>query len=269
VPGERLNLSAAARRAKRPLGDAAEHFGLVVRSGRKYGLTIDRDTYAVINKRSSFYWKREINPRLWDAIAGDYEDEDHRILTDEWCARQRDDALANFDLNMAYFASLDTTEFNSALSTAVAAQRGMREVHDLNDWKGKRGLYVMVLDRFRQVYVGVTESEGGVLKRVRQHWTQSKQFDRLLWGGVNESILSIDSFRPLDTTRIFAARVRDPFALEHKVIESLPSKFVLNRTFGGRGNLVGFASMLGADIVKTHELCGPGQGLPSTENETP
>jgi hypothetical protein len=254
VPDERLNLSAAARRATKPSDAAAVHFGLEVRSGRKYGLRIDRDTYAVINKRSSFYWKREVNPRLWDAIAEDYEDEDHRFLTDEWCERQREDALANFDLNMAYFASLDTTEFNDAVDSAVAAQRGMHVVHDLNEWKGKRGLYVMVLDRFRQVYVGVTESEGGVLKRIQQHWTQSKQFDRLLWGGVNESILSIDSFRALDTTRIFAARVRDPFALEHKVIESLPSKFVLNRTFGGRGNLVGFASALGANIVKTHEL---------------
>lgn len=262
VPNERLHLATPLREAaRRPVSGSVAHFGLTVRSGRKYGLTIDRDTYAVINKRSSMYWKRDVNPALWDAIAEDYEDEDHRILTDEWCERQREDALANFDLNMAYFASLDPAEFDSAVDAAVARQRGMRDVSNLNEWKGKRGLYVMVLDRFRQVYVGVTESEGGVMKRIQQHWTHSKQFDRLLWGGVSESILSIDSFRALDTTRIFAARVRDPFALEHKVIESLPSKFVLNRTFGGRGDLVGFASMLGANIVKTHELSGAVQDL--------
>lgn len=76
----------------------------------------------------------------------------------------------------------------------------------------------------------------------------------MLRGGVNESILSVDSFRALDTTRIFAAKVRSPLALENKVVESLPGKFVLNRIAGGDAKLIGFANALGADIVKKHQL---------------
>jgi len=42
----------------------------------------------------------------------------------------------------------------------------------------------------------------GAKEHIRQHWSKTKQFDRLLWGSVTESIISIDSFRALDTTRI-------------------------------------------------------------------
>ncbi|SDS81390.1 hypothetical protein [Microterricola viridarii] len=232
----------------------ALHFGINVRSGSRHGLNIDRTTYADINKRSSTHFPRELNPALWDALDEYFEDDEHRIHTDDWCAAHQARALENFDLNMAYFASLEHAEFDRAIAEAVAAQKGMVEVADLNEWDGKRGLYVMVLDGHRQAYVGITESEGGIKARVRQHWSTSKQFDRLLWGGVNESILSVDSFRALDTTRIFAAQVRSPLTLENKVIESLPGKFVLNRIAGGDAKLIGFASALGADIVKKHQL---------------
>ena len=229
---------------------SALHFGLVVRAGSKYGLKIDRDTYATINKRSSTHFPRERAPKLWDALSDAYEDEDHRFMTDEWCEAHQARALENFDLNMAYFKSLDRNEFDRAIDEAVKARRGMVEVTDLNAWEGKQGLYIMVLDEFKQAYVGITLSEGGMKSRVRQHWSTSKAFDRLLWGKVNESIISIDSFRALDTTRIFAVRARDPYSLEDKVINSIPSKFVLNRVMGGDGRLVGLGMALGVDVMK-------------------
>ena len=232
----------------------ATHFGLTVRSGTKYGLRIDRGTYARINKHSSIHFPRELAPKLWDASAKYYEDVDHRIHTDQWCTAYQARALENYDLNMAYFAALDRSEFNQAIDAAVVAQKGMVEVTDLNEWEGKTGLYVMVLDDYRQGYVGVTESLGGVKARVRKHWSSSKQFDRLLFGTVIQSILAMDSFRALDTTRIFAAKVRNPHELENKVIESLPGKFLLNRIMGGRGDLLGFVSALGVNILKTHDL---------------
>ncbi|WP_091227261.1 hypothetical protein [Microbacterium sp. 3J1] len=75
----------------------------------------------------------------------------------------------------------------------------MIEVTDLTQWDGVGGLYIMVLAEYRQVYVGATSSFTGIAKRIRQHWTNQKQFDRLIWGDVDTSILSIDSFRALDT----------------------------------------------------------------------
>lgn len=213
-----------------------------------------RETYAVINKRSSLHFPKERWPKLWDAQSENFEDPDHRIYTDEWCDAQQRDALQNFDLNMRYFASLDRSEFDLMVEDKIASRKGMVEVVDLNAWDGKTGLYVMVLDHFKQAYVGVTSSEGGIRARVRQHWASSRAFDRLLWGSVDQSILSIDSFRALDTTRIFAARSRNPFALEEELVEVLPAKYLLNRIMGGNGRLVGLASTFGANIIRGHEL---------------
>lgn len=235
---------------------SAIHFGVNVRAGSKYGLRIERESYAVINKRSSTRFPRERAPELWDALDHIYEDEDHRLYTDAWCEEQQAQALENYDLNMAYFRSLDPQEFDDAISKAVASRRGMVEVKDLNKWDGEQGLYVMVLDQYKQAYVGVSNSLGGIKARIRQHWSTNKAFDRLLWGRVDDSILSIDSFRALDTTRIFASKVRDPLSLEDKVIQSLPSKFVLNRIMGGDARLAGLALALGSDAIKRRPLAG-------------
>ena len=40
-------------------------------------------------------------------------------------------------------------------------------------------------------------------KRILGHWNRQKEFDHLICGKIEESILSIDSFGALDTTRIF------------------------------------------------------------------
>ena len=138
----------------------------------------------------------------------------------------------------------------------------MKEVTDLNKWDGVGGIYVMVLDDYRQAYVGVTQSMGGIKERIRQHWSKTKQFDRLLWGSVTESIISIDSFRALDTTRIFAARSSDPWSIEEKMMKTFPKGYLLNRLMGGRIELVGFAHNLGIDVIRTREL---GQEAPASE----
>lgn len=237
--------------------ESAVHFGVKVRGSRKYGLRLSRDSYARINKKSSGgRWSREIDPTLWDALDEIYEDEDHRIYTDAWCVKQQIDALANFDLNMAYFASLDHDEFEASLQKAVRSQRGMVEVTDLTTWAGKPGLYIMVLDNYSQVYVGATEHAGGVAARVRQHWVGTKPFDRLVWGSVDTSILSIDSFRALDTTRIFAAKTTSAFERESKLLDSIPPKFVLNRIVGGR-DAAKVAALFGVKTVMKQRDLAP------------
>lgn len=229
--------------------ETATHFGTTVRSTRGLGLRISRDVYATINKRSSSpRWNRDDNPELWDALDSVYEDAEHRILTDEWCEEHRERALQNFDLNMAHFASLDRDEFERALRSAVASQRGMVEVKDLTKWDGVAGLYVMVLDEYAQVYVGATNGWTGIAKRVRQHWTTQKQFDRLIFGDVDKSIISIDSYRALDTTRIFALKTESSFADENDLLEQFPAKFTLNRLRGGN-DAVRLAGFLGVGAV--------------------
>jgi len=171
--------SASSKALRAPM-DSALHFGIKVRASQKYGLRIDRGQYARINKTSSLLrWPRDANPELWDSVDGNYEDSEHRIYTDEWCAENQAQALENYDLNMAHFASLDPAEFEQALQHTVKSA-DMGEVTDLAHWDRINGLYVMVLDEFQQVYVGAAQNVGGIMKRVRQHWSGRKQFDRLL-----------------------------------------------------------------------------------------
>ena len=213
-----------------------KHFGVVVRQGPKYGHNISRQTYGTINKRNSHYFPKEADPDLWDKQASYFEDESHLYYSDDWCTKHQKDVLENFDINMDRFAELDEIEFESHLTSVISKYPKMVEVTDLNEWDGVSAIYVMVLDRFLQVYVGIAESSRGLKGRIRDHWSTNKQFDRLLFGSVEQSKLSIDSFRALDTTRIFALETNKAEKFENSVLELFPSKFVLNRVAGGRPN---------------------------------
>ncbi|MEV7618911.1 hypothetical protein AB0N59_02125 [Microbacterium sp. NPDC089321] len=237
--------------------ESAVHFGIPVRATRGLNLRMTRETYARINKRSSFYVRREDYPDgLWEQLDDNYDDPEHRFYTDAWCEEERERALANFDLNMAHFASLDPAEFENALQRA-AKKYGMAEITDLSKWDGVPGLYIMVLDEYRQVYVGGAAGAGGIMKRVKQHWTRTQPLDRLIWPDVESSILAIDSFRALDTTRIFALKTASPFELEAELLESIPAKFRLNRIMGGR-DAVKLAAIVGVDkVIKRRKFPAP------------
>ncbi|MDR2322147.1 MAG: hypothetical protein LBE60_10935 [Microbacterium sp.] len=238
--------------------ERAEHFGLKVRGSRALGLRMTRETYARINKRSSHdRWFREMDPEIWDLVDDIYEDDEHRIYTDAWCAEHQEHALQNYDLNLKYFASLDRGEFEQALQHAISGRRKLTEVTDLTEWNGVPGLYIMVLDEYCQAYVGATDHPGGIMTRIKQHWTGTKPFDRLVFPDVERSIISIDSFRALDTTRIFAAKTPRSFDGENPLLERFPRKFMLNRIMGGR-EVMRFAGLVGIDkVMRTRELITP------------
>ncbi|MDP3949524.1 hypothetical protein [Microbacterium sp.] len=254
-----VNVAIPARGRRRPADiERAEHFGLKVRGSRDLGLRMSRDTYARINKRSSAPRRhRDDDPELSDALDSVSDDPETKILFDEWCAAHQKRALTNFDLNMAHFASLDHDEFEQALQHAISGRRKLAEVTDLTLWDGVPGLYIMVLDEYRQAYVGATDQPGGIMARIKQHWAGTKSFDRLIWGGVESSILSIDSFRALDTTRIFAAKTSRSFDGENPLLNRFPAKFMLNRIMGGR-DAVKLAGLLGFEsVMKSREFEGP------------
>ncbi|TFB86878.1 GIY-YIG nuclease family protein [Cryobacterium algoricola] len=160
-----------------------------------------------------------------------YEDDDHTLLSDEFCARQREQALDNFDLNMAFFAHIPPADFENSLHEIVRKNKGLRPVSDLRALDGEEGVYVMVLDEYRQAYIGQSVD---MRTRIKKHWTGTKSFDRLLWGNPDESVLSIDSFRSLDTTRIFAARTSRRDQLEARVVKMFPADYTVNRIGGGK-----------------------------------
>lgn len=233
------------------------HFGLTVLPGKK-GLKLIRENYAWINNRSSLFSERTYQLELKQGITradreitinGEqirvYSDERGQFYSDEWCIHHQNQCLENFDLHMSLFKSLDRKKFDKELSEFTKSFPMFTEVSDLNDYDEKSGYYIMILEEYCQVYCGTTSD---IKKRIRQHWSGSKEFDRLLFpqGAVNTSIMSIDSFRAYDTTRILAFETSKTFDLEDKYILHFSPEFCTNRMSGGRieGGLIGVLNMI-------------------------
>lgn len=201
-----------------------EHFGIVLKK-RKYDFYLKREEYALINDRNSLKFQKK--------LVSAYADKEGKKYTKEWCERHREKCLKNFDINMQYFLSLNWNKFNSALEKFLERNKEFIKIDDLNKFDKKSGYYMMVLDKYCQIYIGTTEN---IKKRIQQHWSQSKPFDRLIFpmNDVENSILSIDSFRALDTTRIYVLTTNDLYDKEDKYISDFPQEFVLNRMRGGK-----------------------------------
>lgn len=202
------------------------HFGVNVRES-KYGLRLSRDRYAEISKKSSF----EIPLSSLDA-KGAYEDSERTTYTEAWCEEHRRNCLENFDNNMRFFKSLNRIEFNKAVDTFLNDHSEFKRVDNLRTFSGISGCYLMVLDDYCQIYLGITNN---IEKRVRQHWSGTKQFDRLLlpMDAVGTSKFPIDVFRAMDTTRLYAYRTPDAIEWEDEFLSQFPPKFTLNRVQGG------------------------------------
>ena len=189
----------------------AIHFGVKVLEGKR-GLKLTRDNYAIVSNKSSF-----------DHFSMEY--------TDEWCIKQLDDCLKNYDLNKEYFSLLNHAEFNAEIDEFIQNNKCFAEVLDLNLNGRKSGYYIIILDEYCQLYIGTSND---IKRRIMQHWSKNMPFDRLLFGAVDSSILSIDSFRDLDTTRIFANITEETFKLEDRFINQFSPKYVCNRIAGGK-----------------------------------
>ena len=200
---------AAAERADRASRIVEEHFGERMRAG-EYGFRLTRDNYAISDTASSI-------------VPGE-------TLSDEWCRDHRRDALENFDLNMEFFRQIPPASFEAALDELFRKYKNFRKISDLRTLDGVRGVYLMVLDEYHQGYIGQSVD---MRERIKAHWTGVKQFHRLLWGVKHESVMSIDSFRALDTTRIFAIPTAEANPIEVELIRIFPPDYLLNRVDGG------------------------------------
>lgn len=186
-----------------------KHFGLNLKSPKE-NHHICRKTYAKISTKSSF-------------VSGE-------TYSDDWCKRHYELCMQNFDLNMEYFKSLSHSEFNSAIDSFVHRFPQFHFIDNLREYKDKSGYYMMILDDFCQSYIGTTKN---IYRRIYQHWAKNFPFDRLIFGEVSTSKLSINSFKALDTTRILVALSSDIYVDENNFIEAFPTKFLLNRISGG------------------------------------
>ncbi|WP_394548790.1 GIY-YIG nuclease family protein [Priestia aryabhattai] len=186
-----------------------KHFGVTIKQ-KPDGMKATRDNYIKISSKSSF---------------GNRE-----IYSDEYIKRHTENCLYNYDLNMNYFDSLSKEDFNEELVKFINETKVFEEITDLAPLHEVPGYYVMVLDEYAQVYIG---SSNNIKKRIQAHWTKQKQFDRLIFGNKDNSVLSIDSFRAHDNTRIFVYPTSQILVKENDFINQFNDKYYLNRTKGG------------------------------------
>lgn len=201
-----------------------EHFGIkLLNKGKSFRLI--KEEFAIIDTKPSFNFSHGL------AKKNAYIDEKGSAYREEWCEAYRELCLKNFDLNMEYFSMLDKAEFENALTAFLKRYHGFEEVKDMNKYSEIEGYYIMVLDDYRQVYIGKTDN---IKKRIMQHWTKNKPFDRTLFPmyEYQKSCFSIDFFRALDTTRIYAWKRDLSDFLEAELIDEFPQQFCTNRIGG-------------------------------------
>jgi hypothetical protein len=206
---------------------------------KKHGLKLTRENYAEINNKSSL-------PKFSVDI---YTDESGKFYAEEWCQQQYIDVMTNYDLNMNFFSSLDRMRFSDEIVHFLIKNKEFSEVSDLNRLNEKAGFYVMILDEYCQVYIGVSKN---IYRRIRAHWNARKPFDRLLlpMGNVESSRISIDSFGALDTTRLFAFTIDDIEDFEDFYISQIPDQFCINRIAGGLTSLAQALAFMKSRVLK-------------------
>lgn len=207
-----------------------EHFGVNLVE-RKYSLKLTRDKFALISTKPSL-------PRFETLEKDDAYDIDNSArYSISWCQRYRELCLENYDLQMKYFDLLNYEEFNHSIHKFIKKHSGFTQVYDIRGYTSVPGYYMIVLDNYKQAYIGKSYD---VYSRIRQHWNHVKQFDRTLFPmyAVNESCFSIDFFRALDTTRIFVWKRKISDGIERKLTDDFPKKFSLNRIGGDVTTLI-------------------------------
>ena len=142
-------------------------------------------------------------------------------------------ALKNYDINIKRFSEIDSDKFDHVLNQIIETYQ-FKQATDLVELKQKTGYYIMVLDNYNQAYIGKSIH---IDQRIRQHWNHKVPLDRLIFGSVSNSILSIDSFRNQDTTRLFYKITSLEENLEDDLINAFPKSYILNRTAGGMYSL--------------------------------
>lgn len=200
----------------------AIHFGVNTKD-KTDGMKLTKENYVRVNNKSSI-------------IKG-------YVYTEAEIIKQTENAFYNFDLNMNYFQTLSKEDFNASLYKSLLKTKFV-EISDLNIVNYVSGYYILILDEYNQAYIGTSNN---IKKRVQSHWSTQHRFDRLIFGTKDKSILSIDSFRALDTTRIFVFPNSERDTLsndEDNFINLFKPQYLLNRTKGG--------SLLGLEEAIVH-----------------
>ena len=229
------------------------HFGIWI-DKRKTRIYLDRDNYCVIDKKS--YTKVPAHTEIlenWDKwkeqkktlkFEGLYaivpppglkfdKIDNELVLSEEYCIMHKKECLKNYDLSMEFYKKLDINKYNKIVEKIIKKHKKI-DIKDLNDCKGKKGIYILLQENYKQMYIGQTTRD--LKERILRHWKKKPAFDRILFGKAESSVIGVDSFGALDTTRIFVYYEDNKNKidkLEEKLVEEIPNEFLNNRIGGG------------------------------------
>jgi len=195
---------------------------------------LTRENYCIPTNKISYVCKKSLKfsiNTMGYKIPNEYYI-DENTYTDKYILEHLEDCIYNYDLNMRYFNNLNHNEFNSYLESYVK-DNNFKEIMDLKEVAKVEGIYILVLDDYNQVYIGISND---IKHRILAHWATKKDFDTLLFGKRENSVLSIDSFGALDTTRIFYKTIENSQNInqeEYVLVSSFDEKYKLNRVDGG------------------------------------
>ena len=157
------------------------------------------------------------------------------VYNEEYIRRKKDAIIENFRLNMRFYEKLDKNDFDNCLNKILSMKKnkGLKEVSDLKEFLGVKGIYIMVLDKYKQIYIG--QSQRDVVARIIQYWSKKVEFENLLIGSVDKSKLRIDNFGILDTTRIYIEEVETLLLdkREEELVDLIPEEYLANLVAGG------------------------------------
>ncbi len=191
---------------------------------RKYSFNLIREEFALINTKPSL-------PKFQSLIAKNAYTDDGSEYNMDWCEKYRKLCLQNYDLNMIYFSQLKYDDFDSVIKKFTKQHRFF-EIKNLSECDGVSGYYIMILDKYKQAYIGKSKD---IKRRILSHWSSTLPFDRTLFPmyAVETSTFSIDFFRALDTARVFILKRHQCDNFEEKLIAEFPNKLYLTNRIGG------------------------------------
>ncbi|KAB1647738.1 hypothetical protein [Adlercreutzia muris] len=192
-----------------------------------FGCSFKKDEADLLLSRENYLYKKR---------NGEYPLRFGGIWTADDIAEHEQICLDNFDLNMLFYDQLDGVQFDNQIERLKFEFPDFVEITDLTQEKERYGIYAMILDEYKQIYIGKTRKN--FFYRIKKHWSDNVEFDRLIFGDWRKSKLPIDSFKALDTTRILVMPLEgyseeDILIVEQVLVESIDEVFLANRLSGG------------------------------------
>lgn len=68
---------------------------------------------------------------------------------------------------MIFYEKLDRNKYNKTVEEIIKKYK-MIEIRDLKDCKGKKGIYILLQEKYKQMYIGQTVRD--LKERIVRHW---------------------------------------------------------------------------------------------------